>query len=166
MRHAFAVSVVVLLCLIDGEARQASVQTFDQPAAGARSPRNASYLIDVRLDHGARTLTARETIQWRNISSSAATELQFHLYWNAWRDLESTFMRERQLAAGFTPPRDDAWGSVDVKKITVGGTDLSSQQRFLAPDDGNGADPRGQRCSTIQKTGSGLRCRTSADARS
>src|SRR5688572_20846851 len=140
MRHAFAVSVVVLLCLIDGEARQASVQTFDQPAAGARSPRNASYLIDVRLDHGARTLTARETIQWRNISSSAATELQFHLYWNAWRDLESTFMRERQLAAGFTPPRDDAWGSVDVKKITVGGTDLSSQQRFLAPDDGNGAD--------------------------
>jgi hypothetical protein len=140
MRHGFAVSVVVLLCLIDGEARQNSVQTFDQPAAGARSPRNANYLIDVRLDHAGRTLTARETIQWRNISANAATELQFHLYWNAWRDLESTFMRERQLAAGFTPPRDDAWGSVEVKKLTVSGADVSSQQRFLAPDDGNSAD--------------------------
>ena len=140
MRHGFAVSVVVLLCLIDGEARQTPVQTSDQPVAGARSPRNANYLIDVRLDHAARTLAGRETIQWRNISSSAATELQFHLYWNAWRDLDSTFMRERQLAPGFTPPRDDAWGSVEVKKITVGGADLVGQQRFLAPDDGNDAD--------------------------
>ncbi len=140
MRPGFAMSVLVLLCLMEGEAQQSPVQTFDQPAAAARSPRNASYDIDVRLDHPARTLTGRETIRWRNIASSPATELQFHLYWNAWRDLESTFMRERQLAAGFTPPRDDAWGSVDVMKITVGGTDLSAQQRFLAPDDGNTAD--------------------------
>jgi aminopeptidase N len=140
MRHAFAVSVVVLLCLIDGEARQSSVQTFDQPIAGARSPRNANYQIDVRLDHAARTLTARETIRWRNISGNAATELQFHLYWNAWRDLESTFMRERQFAAGFTPPRNDAWGSVEVRRITVAGADLTTRQRFLSPDDGNSAD--------------------------
>jgi hypothetical protein len=140
MRHGFAVSVVVLLCLIDGEARQIPVQTSDRPVTGARSPRNASYLIDVRLDHAGRTLTGREIIQWRNISSTAASELQFHLYWNAWRDLESTFMRERQLAPGFTPPRDDAWGSVEVKKISVAGADLTTQQRFLAPDDGNRAD--------------------------
>jgi aminopeptidase N len=140
MRSGFAMSVLVLLCLMEGEARQPPVQSFDQPAAGARSPRNASYDIDVRLDHPARTLTGRETIRWRNLASSPAAELQFHLYWNAWRDLESTFMRERQLAAGFKPPRDDAWGSVNVMKITVGGTDLSAQQRFVAPDDGNTAD--------------------------
>ena len=140
MRSGFAMSVLVLLCLMEGEARQSPVQTFDQPAAGARSPRNASYDIDVRLDHPARTLTGRETIRWRNLASSPATELRFHLYWNAWRDVESTFMRERQLAAGFTPPRDDAWGSVTVMKVTAGGTDLSAQQRFLAPDDGNTAD--------------------------
>jgi len=139
MRPACAVSVLVLLCLINGEAR-APVQTFDQPEAGALSPRNANYFIDVRLDHTARTLTGRETIRWRNISANPATELQFHLYWNAWRDLESTFMRERRLAPGFTAPREDAWGSVEVKKITIGGMDLTAQQRFLAPDDGNAAD--------------------------
>ena len=140
MRQASAVSVVVLLCLLDGEARQAPVQTFDQAQTGALSPRNANYVIEARLDHRARTLIGRETIRWRNISSIPATELQFHLYWNAWRGLESTFMRERRLAPGFSPPRDDAWGSIDVTKIVVGGTDLSAQQRVLAPDDGNAAD--------------------------
>jgi hypothetical protein len=122
-----------------------SVQTFDQPAPGARSPRNASYDIDVRLDHAARTLRGRETLRWRNISSRPAAELQFHLYWNAWRNRDSTWMRERRFVTGYTPPRDDAWGSIDVDAIrlhradgTV--TDLTDQIRFVAPDDGNAAD--------------------------
>jgi aminopeptidase N len=139
-RPALAVSVLMLLCLMEAEGRQVPVQSFDQPDPDGMSPHNASYQIDVRLDHAARTLTGRETIRWRNISSHQATELQFHLYWNAWRDLESTFMRERRLAPGFTPPRDDAWGSVEVKRIAMGSIDLTAQQRFLAPDDGNEAD--------------------------
>ena len=140
MRRLLGVSAVVLLCLIDVEGRQAPVQTFDRPEAGAMSPRNASYRIDVRLDHASRALTGRETIRWRNIASGSATELQFHLYWNAWRDLDSTFMRERQLAPGFRPPREDAWGSIDVTRLTVGSFDLTAHQRFLAPDDGNTRD--------------------------
>jgi hypothetical protein len=140
MCRFFAVSVLVLSCLIDGDARQVPVQTFDQMEPGALSPRSANYDIDVRLDHAARTLTGRETIRWRNLTSNPATELQFHLYWNAWRDLESTFMRERRLGRGFTPPREDAWGSIEVKQIAIGRADLTGQQRFLAPDDGNAAD--------------------------
>jgi hypothetical protein len=46
-----------------------SVQAFDLPASGSRSPRNASYDIDVRLGHRARTLRGRQTLRWRNISS-------------------------------------------------------------------------------------------------
>jgi hypothetical protein len=150
------------------EGRQAAVQRFDRPLAGARSPRNANYDIDVTLDHAARSLTGRETIRWRNISANPTSELQFHLYWNAWRNLESTWLRERQLAGNFTPPRNDAWGSIDVmglrvrrpvrpdgrfdqtginhsaasKPDEVNGDwiDLTAQQRFLAPDDGNAAD--------------------------
>ncbi len=61
-------------------------QSFDRPVAGALSPRNANYSIDARLDHATRTLTGRETIRWRNISADTATELRFHLYWNAWRN--------------------------------------------------------------------------------
>ena len=112
-------SALLLLCLITVEGRQDGVQRMDQPAAGAHSPRNASYDIDVRLDHAARTLTGREAIRWRNISRGPARELQFHLYWNAWRNLESTFMRERRLAGTTTPPRDDAWGSIDITRLRV-----------------------------------------------
>lgn len=114
------------------------------PPAGARSPRNASYAIEARLDHEARSLRARQTIRWRNITSVPATELQFHLYWNAWRNERSTWMRERRLAAA-VPARDDAWGSMDVSSLRLrrvdGGTsDVTSSIHFIAPDDGNGDD--------------------------
>jgi aminopeptidase N len=122
-----------------------ATQTFDAPQPGAQSPRNANYEIDVRLDHDRRTLAGRETIRWRNITAQPTHELRFHLYWNAWRDLESTWMRERRLLPTFTRPRDDAWGSIDVRAIGLrqpdGSTvDLTSQIRYIAPDDGNAAD--------------------------
>jgi hypothetical protein len=125
--------------------RWAGVQRYDQPQAGARSPRNANYEIDVRLDHGRRTLHGRETIRWRNISAIAATELQFHLYWNAWRNLDSTWLRERRLATTLVPPRDDAWAAIDVSSIRVrrvdgSMADVTAQLRFIAPDDGNPED--------------------------
>ena len=118
----------------------ARAQTYDQPAKGGLSPRNANYDIDVRLDHGARTLAGRETIRWRNISTHTATDLQFHLYWNAWRDSESTWMRERRMGGNRRPVRPDAWSTSDVKAIRVAGIDLTSEMRFIAPDDGNAAD--------------------------
>jgi aminopeptidase N len=109
------------------------------------SPRNANYEIDVRLDTDARTLRGRETIHWRNISGQPTTELQFHLYWNAWRDAESTWLRERQLAGLYTKPQDDAWSAIDLSSLRVHSgsgewTDVTSQSRFIAPDDGNPRD--------------------------
>lgn len=125
---------------IESRAIAARAQSYDQPAQGGLSPRNANYDIDVRLDHAARTLAGRETIRWRNISTRTATELQFHLYWNAWRNAESTWMRERRMGGSRRPVRPDAWSSSDVKAIRVGGVDLTPQMRFIAPDDGNAAD--------------------------
>jgi hypothetical protein len=134
---------VVLTALLNGQTP--GVQRFDLPEPGARSPRNANYTIDVRLDHAARTLTGRETIRWRNISSRPTSELQFHLYWNAWRNPESTWLRERRLAGAYTPPRDDAWGSSDVTLVRAtqpdgSVVDLAADIRFIAPDDGNTED--------------------------
>ena len=138
--------VVAVACLVVGTGAQESIQKFDQPLDGARSPRNASYDIEVRLDHAARTLTGRETIRWRNISANPTRELQFHLYWNAWRNAESSWLRERRLAGATTEPRSDGWGSTDVSAIRVrqdssgSPADLTSQMRFIAPDDGNTED--------------------------
>src|SRR5689334_20707 len=80
---------LALLCLQILQVRPAVAQTTTP-----LSPRNANYTIDVTLDPRARSLTARERIVWRNITHTATGELQFHLYWNAWADTRSTWMRE------------------------------------------------------------------------
>ena len=107
------------------------------------SPRNASYTITARLDPATRTITGSETITWRNITTAAATELQFHLYWNAWKDTRSTFMRERTLGGSSgadRPPTADEWSRLDVTTIKVGGDNRTASKRFIAPDDDNPDD--------------------------
>jgi hypothetical protein len=105
------------------------------------SPRNANYTITARLDPPTRTITASETITWRNITSRPATELQFHLYWNAWRNDRSTFMRELALAGSSDDDRTEGdWARIDVTSIRIGGVDRTAARRFIAPDDDNQDD--------------------------
>ena len=107
------------------------------------SPRNANYTITARLDPATRTITGSETITWRNITSTAAAELQFHLYWNAWKDARSTFMRERALGGSSDADRArtaDEWARIEVTAIKVGGHDRTATKRFIAPDDDNPDD--------------------------
>jgi len=111
------------------------------PRAGTptRSPRNANYTIDVRLDHAARRLTGRETVHWRNITDRPTRELQLHLYWNAWRDTNSTWLRERHLARA-RAPRPEGFGSIDISALRVrmgrgNWDDALRRMEFIAPDD-------------------------------
>jgi len=132
-------------------ASRGGVQSFDDPLPDALSPRNASYDIAVRLDPVRKELKGRETIRWRNISAATTNELQFHLYWNAWRNADSSWLREDRLA---TPParrlqdaerRPEEAASSDITRLRVtpaGGQalDLTGAIRYVAPDDGNAAD--------------------------
>jgi len=107
------------------------------------SPRNASYTIDARLDVRSHTIAASETVVWRNITSRAANELQFHLYWNAWKNDRSTFMRERALAGGGRPIPESDRSRIDVTALKLTAptvSDLTAQMHFVAPDDGNADD--------------------------
>jgi hypothetical protein len=106
------------------------------------SPRNASYTIAARLDPATRTITGSETITWRNITSRPAADLQFHLYWNAWKNTRSTFMRERALAGGSDDPhlRPGDWSHIEITAITVAGGERTASRRFIAPDDDNPDD--------------------------
>jgi hypothetical protein len=111
------------------------------------SPRNANYTIDVTLDTRARTLSARETLVWTNITNASTDELQFHLYYNAWRNDHSTWMHEHALTAwwqGISTRAEDR-AAIDIASLTIKGgaaapVDLTSQMRFIAPDDGNKDD--------------------------
>jgi hypothetical protein len=132
--------------------RSAAVVQPAAPSASApagRSARNANYSIDVELDPSTRTLTGREVLTWRNTSAQPATDLRFHLYYNAWTNTESTWMREseraRRAARGrrVRAPRDSDWGWIDVTAVRLLAaapspfTDLTATRRFVAPDDGN-----------------------------
>lgn len=106
------------------------------------SPRNASYAIDARLDPASRTISASATIGWRNITANPTSELQFHLYWNGWKDLQSTFMRESGVTSDEAPPAS-SFGSIDVTAVRLVSPtemDLTATRRFVAspgenPDD-------------------------------
>ena len=121
------------------------------PAASAQparlSPRNATYTIDATLDVANHMITGSEVIAWRNITRRTATDLQFHLYWNAWKHDRTTFMRERALGSGggaSQPPRTDADRSrIDVTSLLLTSpvtANLTTQIRFVQPDDDNTDD--------------------------
>jgi hypothetical protein len=129
--------------------------------SGALAPlsaRNANYTITARLDPATRTITGSETITWRNITTTAATELQFHLYWNAWKDSRSTFMRQRALAPsdGERARTADDWARIDVTVIKVDGDDRTATKRFITPDDDNPDDQTVMAVPLAQPIGPGM----------
>ena len=132
-------------------ATAAAAQPLTAPtgaAVGSPSARNANYSIDVRLDADRRVLTGREVLTWRNTSSITTAELQFHLYYNAWKNTRSTWMRERRLGRGtaLDGRAEEDWGWIEVTAVRLLGAgdappiDLTAQAHHIAPDDGNPDD--------------------------
>ncbi len=125
-------------------------------AAPQRSPRNANYDIDVTLDPATRTLTGSEVISWRNTGALAAYSIRLHLYWNAFRNTNSTWLKQRKL--GGDDPFGDAtagdFGYTEVATVVVlndDGTtreDLKPGLRYISPDDRN-TDDRSLTASTL-----------------
>src|SRR4051812_26042629 len=101
MRRLLLASVIAATAVSAPAAQDVNLRASAAAAPGAitppLSPRNANYTITARLDPVTRTITGSETIAWRNITGRPAADLQFHLYWNAWKNGRSTFMRERAL---------------------------------------------------------------------
>ncbi|MFN7918142.1 MAG: M1 family metallopeptidase [Vicinamibacterales bacterium] len=108
-----------------------------------RSPRNANYAIQVTLNPQTRMLSAREQITWRNITVNPTSELQLHLYWNAWVDGNSTWMREsrrfRQVDAQPDNLAQFTLQSIELADRTPA-SNLLPSATYIAPDDGNADD--------------------------
>ncbi len=115
----------------------------------ARSPRNANYAIEARLDVSRRILAGTETITWRNITSHATSELRLHLYHNAWANDRTSYARANRLgplpwSLLLMDHREDDWGYCDITALTLladaGAPGLSPLTSFIQPDDGNPDD--------------------------
>ena len=99
----------------------------------------ADYRIEARVEVPEHALQGVETILWRNESRDDVPDLWFHLYWNAFANDRSTFLRE---AGSRIEMRDgeDEWGWQRVTSIAVGGDELLGDLQWRAPEDRNEED--------------------------
>ncbi len=108
------------------------------------SSRTASYDIDVTLHPADKTLTARQTVIWTNPSPrDTVGELRFHVYLNAFKNNQSTYIKTGGAFTGIGEEYDEEclWGFTEVRKITdAAGNDLTGRAAYIQPDDNNEAD--------------------------
>jgi hypothetical protein len=105
------------------------------------SPRIASYKISVALDAEQKTLNGKEVLTWRNTSADRVGEVQFHLYFNGFKNSQSTFMKESGGVNRGFELADGGWGWIDITSMkTADGEDLTGRMQFIHPDDDNEMD--------------------------
>lgn len=97
------------------------------------------YDIRVELDDAAKMLRGVEDLIWVNPTRDEVPDLMFHLYWNAFKNASSAFMREVAEEASFARgamPKDGEWGWIDITSLTLAdGTDLKPAMAFVAADE-------------------------------
>ncbi len=133
-------SLLLLLLLVLAGFGFISLHAQEKPAL---SPRNANYTMDVKLNPEKKTIDGQLELVWKNISQDTLSELQFHLYLNAFKNSETTFMKESGGSfRGDKSGKDDlSWGYIDILEMKAdSGKDLSSKIQFIQPDDDNQFD--------------------------
>lgn len=126
----------------------AAVPPSSAPAGLQGAPKTANYSIDVSLDPATRTITGSELITWRNPGSIPAYSIRLHLYWNAFRNTNSTWLQQRHLVADdpFADADADAFGYSTVTKLVRLNDDgsetdmMKADFRAISPDDQNKDD--------------------------
>jgi len=114
-----------------------------------RSPRIASYRIDATLDPARHTITATQTLRWRNTGGSAVDVLPFHLYLNAFKNESTVFMESSGgvLRGAEATPGRWGWIQLDSVKIASFAEDATATEGTPSPPVG------GELASTLRYPG-------------
>ncbi len=92
---AFLFSVSIIFSCFNLSFAQKAI--FQKPL----SDRIANYDMNVKLNPEKKLVTGEETLYWKNTSSDKISELEFHLYLNAFKNTKFHFhKRIRRAAAG------------------------------------------------------------------
>ncbi len=108
------------------------------------SERVVHYEIDAHYDAEKHVVDGTELLTYHNLTGQALDHFPFHLYQNAFQP-NATWIREVKVAGsrdvGYEMWEDKDYGSEEIKSLEVlGQGDLTSQVRYIAPDDGNKDD--------------------------
>ena len=105
------------------------------------APDIANYDMAVTLDTKAKTLLGVEKITWKNTSTVAVNELQLHLYLNAFRDKESTFMKESGGKLRGDVFKENGFGNSYITSLkSNSGEELLGGLKYIQTDDKNKKD--------------------------
>ncbi len=114
---------------------------LSQSSIASLSKHIVNYDIKAELVPDEKAVHGTQTLIWLNDSEDSITELQFHLYLNAFKNNLSSFMKESKGShRGFKADMEN-WGYIDVEKIQIkDGPDLTPTMEYIQPDDGNEDD--------------------------
>lgn len=111
------------------------------PIQQSLSEHVAQYHIDVMLDAEAKKLVGKQVVTWMHPGHVAVNELYFHLYPNAFRSKDSTFIQESGGQLRNDKMGKNNYGDMAITKIvTDNGHDLTNYTTFVQPDDDNKQD--------------------------
>lgn len=104
----------------------------------------ADYNISVSLDPESKIVSGEQTLTWTNTSLYPTSELQFHMYLNAFKSPNTTFM----LGSGGALRNDvmdtskpENFGYINLDKIVLNEqTELTNRQSYIQPDNLNQND--------------------------
>jgi hypothetical protein len=92
-----------------------------------KSPRNANYKLEARLDAARHTITGSEVLTWTNTGASPVDRLPFHLYLNAFKNEQSLFMRTSGGEMRGARASEAGWGWIQIDSVQIGGADLTEK---------------------------------------
>lgn len=108
------------------------------------SQRVVAYNIDAKYDPKTHSLDATEVLTYHNLTGQPLDTFPFHLYLNAFQPA-ATWIKETKRDGtrdtSFDKWKSEWYGADDIKKFeVVGQGDLTSQVKFVQPDDQNKDD--------------------------
>src|SRR5258708_10944124 len=137
--------IATISCLVSAIPLSAQMSPLLPSQKAPLSGRVLAYQIDAKYNPQNHSLDAQETLTWTNYTGQPQDRLPFHLYLNAFQP-KSTFTREgfeggnRDVKIG-AKWEEKKFGEDVIKSFEVVGMgDLTSQLRFIHPDDNNADD--------------------------
>lgn len=99
----------------------------------AFSSRIANYEMKIHFDPASKTLTGEEILHWVNATNQPATELQFHLYWNAFKNSATLLAQEAGNHFQAQLTEENGWGEIRIDSLqSADGRNLTGQLEFVA----------------------------------
>jgi hypothetical protein len=129
MKNKFSILLLVALpSIIFAQAKNITKKPYFQ--------QDVAYTIDVKLDDAAHTLTANLSMTYKNNSPDELKFLYFHLWPNAYRDINTAFAKQKDRLGDldFHFSKESDKGSIDNLQFKINGADATMELDAKTPD--------------------------------